>query len=165
VADRGAIKLWRTSDGARVKRVDLPPASNSSFEFISQDTIFRAGAFGECTIWDLKHETKRSVELPDRDGYITALAFRQNQRVVLVGGTDTVIMLWNAANHRLEDTIEIHEKISNEAVSRNGDIVVLDEYNSPRLRLWSTSERKEIATYNTERDHPTAIARVVYLLQ
>jgi WD40 repeat protein len=157
LAELRSIKLWTIADRTFFKRVSVSPLNAYSFEFLSdKDTIVRGGNFDECALWDLDGEKSERIQLPQHDGYITSMGYRSDDRVILVGGTDVVIVIWNPVKRQIEEILKTNTKSVRTAVSRNGDVVLLVDAGET-LTMWSTSKRRQLKTFNVNKKNLSAI--------
>ena len=90
---------------------------------------------------------------------VTALAFREDGRILASGGADGSVILWNAASGSKQATMERHATpVYSLALSPDGKEVASGSYDGT-IKFWDANSGKELAT---SRGHTNLVASLAF---
>ncbi len=109
-ANRSAISLWDISTGKRSSTLLAPAASNATIEtlYANYPYIWAGNAKGDLTFWSLNPyaDIKTKTWSAHTDG-ATAIAMGSDPDVVISGGRDRTVKVWNVKTGELQRTLRL----------------------------------------------------------
>ncbi len=109
-ANRSAISLWDISTGKRSSTLLAPAVSNATIEtlYANYPYIWAGNAKGDLTFWSLNPyaDTQTKTWSAHPDG-VTAIAMGSDPNVVISGGRDRTVKVWNVKTGELQRTLRL----------------------------------------------------------
>jgi hypothetical protein len=107
-ANRSAISVWDVSTGKPVATLLKPSASNAAIEalYANYSYIWAGNAKGELTFYQSYTDTKAKTWLAHTDG-VTAIAMGTDPDVVISGGRDRTVKVWQVKTGKLLRTLRL----------------------------------------------------------
>ncbi|KAJ3415807.1 Transducin (beta)-like 3 [Chytridiales sp. JEL 0842] len=140
-----------------------------------ENKFLLASASDDCKvrIWDLSTRSCVSV-LDGHASVVRGLAFTEDGQVLVSGGRDKILNVWNLESEEVVQTIPIHESVETIGIVKNAYQTSLSTADSPGIfvytggekgiiRIWDTSTGTCVLSQTPEKNSKHEIQDIIYL--
>ena len=155
----GTITLWDTEDGSKIDSFNRNNAAVWSVAFAgSADRFLAASHDWKIGVFDVRSGSKPVHVFDDHQNAVKSLAYSQGGRVVVSGGADRSVKLWDFATLELVRTYRGNrDYVSAVAVTRDGTRIASGNIDG-NIRIWSTRSSRLLRRYTKHEGRITSLA-------
>jgi WD40 repeat protein len=143
-ADDGTVVLWDAKTGGETRSMSFRPGPISSVAFSPDGKRLAAASAqnGSIRIWEIEGEKETSLRHGTARA-VQALAFSPDGTVLVSGGSDGALRLWETAAWKLKGELDHHSELRSLAFSPDGNVLISGGLLGT-VRLWDVKAQKEL---------------------
>ncbi len=151
----GTIKIWdatgQTREALQTLVVDLSPDSlGANYALFSPNgqQLVGVGGHGEIVLWDTTtwQEIRRNSNA--HEGTIWGLAFSPDGSMLLTGGSDSLVKLWNAADLSEIHVFQEHQDVINAVAFSPDGILIASTSDDRSAKVWRVDNFQRVASFS-----------------
>ena len=155
------IRLWHVDKGKEVNQLKGHTGRITALAFYKEGLLASADSDGVIRLWELSTALE-ITQLKGHVGEIAALAFSSNGKLLLSGGHDRTLRVWDAENMKPLYTIDTDSPVTAVAMTPDRQ-TIYSGGDDGSIRVWNAATRKEGDSIHSHTGAITSL--IVHVLQ